>query len=360
MLTSLVQTSESFGGALMNTLGNCILYFSVYSFEGWILECLFATVLEKRPVNRGFLHGPFCPIYGFGALVAIFSFRMAGMITSQKIAYGIIGILLSMILATLLEYVSGFLLFRLFGRKYWDYTDSFLNIGGYVCLKYSLLWGGLSFFMANVFQPQTVRLLSFLPPALRATGAALLLLYFLMDLYITSHSILKAIARREHESYQKEYENCVGDLLENERVQSMAGFVQHGNLSCLDHCKHVSYKSYLVCKALHLDYRSVARAGLLHDYFLYDWHQPHLRWHGFHHSSAALANADRDFSLNRMEKDIIGKHMWPLTPAPPRYRESLIVSMVDKYCTVVEVVEPKTQKVVPDRLRKVLKISWER
>lgn len=341
----------------MNFLGSCILYFFFYSFVGWTLESVFATLLEKRPVNRGFLHGPFCPIYGFGALVSIFSFRLAGTMTSGGLAYAVVGVTLSILLATLLEYVSGVLLFRLFRRRYWDYTDRVLNIQGHVCLKYSLLWGSLAFVIMTVFQPHIVRSFSSLPPALKAVCAALLLLYFLADLAVTSQSVLETAAERGAEPLKKEYESCVGDLLEDARVQSMAGFVQHGGFSCLDHCRQVSYKSFLLCKALHLDCRSAARAGLLHDYFLYDWHLPHHRGHGFRHPRLALENAGRDFSLNRLEKDIILKHMWPLTPIPPRYRESLVVSAVDKYCTVWEVVEPGTQKMIPYRFRKALKLS---
>jgi uncharacterized protein len=311
-------------------------------------------------VNRGFLRGPFCPIYGFGALIAIFSFHLAGAAAHRGIYYGIIGVMLSMALATLLEFATGMLLDKLFGRRYWDYTSSFLNFRGYVCLKYSLLWGGLTFILANVIHPQTVHLLSYLPPVIQTVFASILPIYFLLDLAVTSHSILKAISGRESEAYKKEYESCVGDLLKNENVQSMSGFIQHGSLSCLDHCRHVSYKSYLICKALKLDYRSAARGGLLHDYFLYDWHHSPGRWHGFHHPRAALVNANRDFSLNRLERDIIKKHMWPLTLVPPRYRESLIVGLADKYCTMTEVVEPKTEKVVPYRIRKVFKIILER
>jgi uncharacterized protein len=339
---------------------NCILYFFAYSFGGWVLESLYASALDKKPVNRGLLHGPFCPIYGFGALVVILSFNLAGAAATGNFSYIAVGIFLSMLLATLLEYVSGLLLFRLLERKYWDYTGSFWNVGGYVCLQYSLLWGLLSFIMVKGIHPQTVLTLSFLPPALKTAVSVLLPLYFLIDLALTGRSILKTMANQEPEALKEEYGSCVGDLLENATVQSMSGYIQHGDISCLEHCKNVSFKSYLICKVLKLDYRSAARAGLLHDYFLYDWHEPHRRWHGFHHPRSALVNATRDFGLNGMEKDIIAKHMWPLTLIPPRYRESLIVGLADKYCTVMEVLEPKTEKILPARLRKQIKIILER
>ncbi|MGD9560097.1 MAG: HD family phosphohydrolase, partial [Oscillospiraceae bacterium] len=89
-----------------------------------------------------------------------------------------------------------------------------------------------------------------------------------------------------------------------------------------------------------LDYRAAARAGLLHDLFLYDWHQhPSVtgaRFHGFSHPAEALKNAEKAFALNDMEKEIILKHMWPLTLNPPRYKEAFVVLYHDKVCSFRE------------------------
>ncbi len=139
----------------------------------------------------------------------------------------------------------------------------------------------------------------------------------------------------------KEYMDCIEDLIQNEIVDSMNGFTQHGSVTCFDHSLSVSYYSYIVCRLLHLDFRSAARGGLLHDLFLYDWHKTKLVGgkHGFTHPYTALKNAERHFELNRMERDIIVKHMWPLTILPPRYKEGFIVSFVDKYCAMLEIVK---------------------
>ncbi len=135
-----------------------------------------------------------------------------------------------------------------------------------------------------------------------------------------------------------EYRQCIDDLLTNPIVLSIQNFVQHGNLSCLEHCINVSYKSYIICKYLNLNYRSAARGGLLHDLFLYDWHisKPQNGLHAFTHPTTALKNANMYFNLNDAEKDIIVKHMWPLTLKIPKYKESFIVSLVDKYCAFTE------------------------
>jgi uncharacterized protein len=144
----------------------------------------------------------------------------------------------------------------------------------------------------------------------------------------------------KHLSYQ--YNQCVKDLMASNSVNSMSQFVQHGKVTCLEHCKYVSFNSYAICKFMGLDYRSAARGGLLHDYFLYDWHDSSpYRFHGLRHPKQALLNAKRDFELNATEVDIIKKHMWPLTLLPPRYLEAFIVGIVDKYCTISEVINSK-------------------
>jgi uncharacterized protein len=136
---------------------------------------------------------------------------------------------------------------------------------------------------------------------------------------------------------KRDYEDYVDDLLACSNVGLMSGFAQHGKVSCLEHSQSVSYNSYIICRKLKLDYRSAARGGLLHDYFLYDWHDSPYRFHGLRHPNKSLINARKDFKLNKIEVDIIKKHMWPLTLIPPKYPESFVVNLMDKYCTIIEV-----------------------
>ncbi len=152
----------------------------------------------------------------------------------------------------------------------------------------------------------------------------------------------------KNEKLLSSYNNCISDLIETEIVQSMNQYIQHGDITCLDHCKNVSLKSYKVCKLLNLDYKSAARGALLHDFFLYDWHIPgsHVGLHGFRHSKISLKNAEKYFELNNKEKDIISSHMWPLTLRPPRFKESFVVSLVDKFCSSKEIVSHMFNKCV--------------
>lgn len=156
---------------------------------------------------------------------------------------------------------------------------------------------------------------------------------------------------------EEEYKDCINNLISHEITRSMKYYIQHSDVSCLDHSLYVSYISYLVCKKLGLDYCSAARGGLLHDFFLYDWHikKPYKGLHGFMHPSIALQNADKYFSLNHIEKDIIKKHMWPLTVSLPRYKETFVVLMVDKYCATMEIVKFSSRREVR-RLKEIFNI----
>ena len=126
------------------------------------------------------------------------------------------------------------------------------------------------------------------------------------------------------------------------RLSQESAFLQHGVTRCLLHSIAVAYycdrlAGYL--QALRFQRRQLLRGALLHDYFLYDWHDPDPshRLHGFHHPARALGNALQDFSLDPVEQNIILRHMFPLTPIPPKYREAILVCLVDKGCSLYEV-----------------------
>ena len=122
--------------------------------------------------------------------------------------------------------------------------------------------------------------------------------------------------------------------------RSMGRYLQHGGTSCLLHSIAVAYYSLLLMRVLHIphDARSLARGALLHDYFLYDWHTEHpvAGFHRITHPRTALRNARRAFPITPLEADIIRRHMFPLTLTPPRYRESAVVCLVDKACSLCE------------------------
>jgi len=122
--------------------------------------------------------------------------------------------------------------------------------------------------------------------------------------------------------------------------------LKHHKRDIYHHTLRVSYLSYIWAKRLHLDYVSATRGGLLHDFFTYDWrYEGRLKKkklfekHGFTHPKEALKNSHNHFEINKIESDIIVKHMFPLTPSPPKYPEGWIVTCVDKYVTIAEYIE---------------------
>jgi len=134
------------------------------------------------------------------------------------------------------------------------------------------------------------------------------------------------------------FKECVADLLENNTVKQLDGFEQHCRTSRLQHCINVSYYSYRICKALRFDFVSAARAGILHDLFLYDWRESCTKLeHTRQHPQAALKNAMEITEVNEIEADAISHHMFPLC-AFPKFKESYVVSLADKYCASMEVV----------------------
>ena len=160
------------------------------------------------------------------------------------------------------------------------------------------------------------------------------------------HNIDSYIDKDIHSRLNKKYQlvdffNIIDDIISNDTVKQMKNYRQHCNTSCYKHCMQVAYFTYIACKKLKLDYISATRAAMLHDLFLYDWRKKYRNiditgLHAFVHPRIALKNACEIFELNDIEKDIILKHMWPVTLSFPRYKESYIVTIMDKYSACLE------------------------
>lgn len=153
----------------------------------------------------------------------------------------------------------------------------------------------------------------------------------------------------QKEANWKEFKQIIQDIEQNSMVQKLHLYKQHCTTSRYDHCQNVAYYSYVLCKKLGLDYKAAARGGMLHDLFLYNWKKEHRELelnglHAFEHPKIALQNACSQFCLTNKEKDIIAKHMWPVTFALPRYRESYIITLVDKYCATKEATDYLNEK----------------
>ncbi len=151
-----------------------VFYFIIYGFFGWVLEVVYFLIDEKRFVNRGFLTSPILPIYGFGALMVIGLMHFS---TENIILF----FTLSIIATSMLEYVTGFLLEKLFHRSWWDYSKEPFNLHGRICLRSSFLWGMLSIFFIMIVHPYILSFTSLIPPYIGTVISLFLIAIILID-----------------------------------------------------------------------------------------------------------------------------------------------------------------------------------
>ena len=149
-----------------------------------------------------------------------------------------------------------------------------------------------------------------------------------------------------------------GDIIAHPDMTIERQCHQHGTVTTFDHSIRVACTAVYLADRCRLwgrvDLRSLIRAALLHDFFLYDWHGwdggVH-RLHAFSHPRASLNNAMRDFTLNDIERDSIANHMFPLTPTPPHYLEGMLITVSDKFNATVETCSPERFRAVAKRVR---------
>ena len=161
-----------------------ILYFFVYGFLGWCTEVIFAAFKQHRFVNRGFLNGPICPIYGVGVTLVIAC--LEAFQSNLLLLY-----ISSVILVTVLEGVTGWAMDKLFHNKWWDYSKLPFNIGGYVCLLFSLIWGVACVFIVYFVHPLIHQVLSLIPHTAGIALIAILGIALLSDMIVTTSATVK-------------------------------------------------------------------------------------------------------------------------------------------------------------------------
>ena len=147
--------------------------------------------------------------------------------------------------------------------------------------------------------------------------------------------------------FEVEYNEIINkyasDILSNSKIISQKKFIQHKKISVYNHTLNVTILSLKIIRKfkIKVDEKSLVRGCLLHDYFLYDWHENDKshRLHGFHHAKTALINASRDFEVNKIEQNMIYTHMFPLNLRIPKYKESIIICISDKICAIKEIIK---------------------
>lgn len=162
-----------------------LIYYIIYSFLGWCAEVCYAYKNQKKFVNRGFLHGPLCPIYGACILSVV--------IILSNINCNLFAMLIiATIFTSFIEYFTGLILEKLFKTKYWDYTEDPFNLHGRICLHFSLMWGAVSLLIVKVIHPLMISAVTIIPSNFRLAFSLILLFYLLLDFSHTIKSLINS------------------------------------------------------------------------------------------------------------------------------------------------------------------------
>lgn len=159
-----------------------VLIFTVYSFIGWLCESIYCSFFEKRFINRGFLTGPICPVYGFGGLLVIW--LLTPVRSNLLLLFAA-----AVVLTSTLEYITAVVLEKAFHAKYWDYADKPLNFHGRVCLENSLLFGGMSLVTVTWIHPAVIAAVDAILPPVRIAVALFLLCAYALDTVLSINAM---------------------------------------------------------------------------------------------------------------------------------------------------------------------------
>lgn len=162
----------------LSALYSYIWYFLIYSCLGWCAEVAFAAVKTGKFINRGFLNGPVCPIYGFGVCLVVFCLTPV----ADNILFLFLG---SVVLTSAIEYFTGYVLEKVYHQHWWDYSKRPFNFRGYICLQFSLLWGVACVLILKLLHPAVYKLVAWIPGLLGATLVAALLSALVIDFAAT-------------------------------------------------------------------------------------------------------------------------------------------------------------------------------
>jgi len=369
------------------TLNRYIVAFFIFSFLGWVWESIYCTILDRKWANRGFLYGPICPIYGFGGLLglSLFDLIKAGHLPNMNWALiFILGFIVSMIL----EYPTSWALEKLFGARWWDYTDVPLNINGRISVPTSIGFGLGAILIMKFLIPLIDKGIALLPGLLLdilsiilisiISADATLTISSLTDFqkYVASideafqnhmtnivdrvysfpnsylHNVIQRIAvfkfserknKIAKQVREKQFIELIKDYYKSDIIKQMDNYIQHGNTTTLEHCENVAWISYLINEKLHLnaDEKELIEAALFHDLYLYDWHdkESYQGNHALNHPDIACENAIKHFEMSEKAQEAIRSHMWPLKISKiPKSKEALIISFADKYCALIETI----------------------
>lgn len=191
------------------------LFFLIYSILGWISEVIYGFIFEKKFINRGFLIGPMCPIYGFGAIIMM-------LYLTQYRENPLTVFIMGAVICTVLEYITSYLMEKIFKARWWDYSNYKFNVNGRVCLYLSCLFGLGGVVTVCFINPIIINLIKLIPNTIMLIISSILFILFLLDV-ITSFNIInkvKLTAQNVAKDYTEEINKKVSEILKNKIFQS--------------------------------------------------------------------------------------------------------------------------------------------
>lgn len=201
-----------------------LAFFMFYAVVGWAVEVIYHAVTTGRFINRGFLNGPVCPIYGVGAVIVIL--LLTPLSDNLLLLYA--G---SVLLTSVLEFITGFILEKIFHQRWWDYTDEHFNIMGYVCLRFSLMWGFGCVFVMKIIQPAVILTVEKVPDTLRNICFIVYYGLFAVDIVITVAALAKIQARlrlaNDADRLLNRIAEIIGSRLTTGTLKSMQEIQEH-------------------------------------------------------------------------------------------------------------------------------------
>lgn len=243
-------------------LYDLIYFFAIYSFLGWCTEVLYYIKKEHKFVNRGFLYGPFCPIYGAGIVSII--------VLLDNFQNNILSLfILAFFLTSFIEYFTGLILEKVFKSKWWDYSDDPFNINGRICLLYSLIWGFASVGVIKIIHPIVEKIITYIPKSFGNILFYGIIIYFIIDCSLTIASLIQL--KRILLNIQMEIDNTItkhSELLNTQKEKAIenakakaietAQVIENARYKALENAK--SFENPLLKLKLNLNHTRLIKA----------------------------------------------------------------------------------------------------
>ncbi|SKA77547.1 Uncharacterized membrane protein [Caloramator quimbayensis] len=209
----------------MNTYYYLFYSFIFYAFFGWVLEVIFHIYTQKKFINRGFLYGPICPIYGVSA---VFFIVFLSRFNNNYVLIFFGGALV----ASIIELVTGYLMEVLFNSKWWDYSNEKFNIKGFICLRFSIIWGFLSVVFMKFINPPVSRIIFWIMKNFGEVLYSFLFAGLIVDIVLTVNSLIAfKVLFKELQEILLETKSSMEELKENlalevrEKIEGRIGYL---------------------------------------------------------------------------------------------------------------------------------------